>query len=228
MADQKVSALAELTTGTAHEDYIHVIDDTNGTPVNKKLKVGNLFGKVPANTIINGTLEANTNRGIIIGSANTPSSNTANGQVGTIVFSTTHLYVCTSTNVWKRVALSVFTSLIMELTESNLILYAAKYYDNPHCEGVDEFHDDVNRIKYLLRLLKKLQNGEDINVQLILNHLVVLYNVFEVEPLTEILLFKLKDYETVLFPFLIYLGYLDAKKVDIVLNIDIINQLRKI
>jgi|SaaInlStandDraft_2_1057019.scaffolds.fasta_scaffold172491_2 hypothetical protein len=116
----------------------------------------------------------------------------------------------------------------MELTESNLILYAAKYYDNPHCEGVDEFHDDVNRIKYLLRLLKKLQNGEDINVQLILNHLVVLYNVFEVEPLTEILLFKLKDYETVLFPFLIYLGYLDAKKVDIVLNIDIINQLRKI
>lgn len=108
MADTKVSALTAATS-VVDEDLLHVIDDPNGTPVNKKLKVGDLFGKVPSNTIINGTFEANTDKGVIIGTSNTPSSNTATAQVGTVVFTNTHIYLAVQANVWKRVTLSDFS-----------------------------------------------------------------------------------------------------------------------
>lgn len=109
MADTKVSALTAQTS-VVDEDVFHVIDDPNGTPTNKKLKVGDLFGKVPSNTMINGTFEANTNQGVILwSSANTPSSNTLAAQIGTVTFSNTHMYVCIATNMWKRVTLNDFT-----------------------------------------------------------------------------------------------------------------------
>lgn len=96
------------------------------------------------------------------------------------------------------------------LTPENLLLYAAKAYDKPNALMV-EFEEDVNRIQYIKRLLTKYYSTEILKERLILNHLVIFYNVFGVEPATRLLFFKLemKDLE-VLKPFLIYLSYLPA------------------
>ena len=106
MADTKVSAFTELTTVTV-EDLLHVINDPDGTPENRKLTIRNLFGKVPANTIINGTFVANTTS-IRVASSSTPANSTATLTHGTISWDASYIYVTTSNNVTKRVALSSF------------------------------------------------------------------------------------------------------------------------
>ena len=106
MADTKVSGFTEATTVTV-EDLLHLIDDPNGTPTNKKLTIRNLFGKVPANTLINGTFEANTNS-IRVTSTSTPANSTATGLHGTLKWDASYIYVCTANNVWKRATLASF------------------------------------------------------------------------------------------------------------------------
>ena len=65
-----------------------------------------------------------------------------------------------------------------ELNESNYLLFAIKFYDNPQAVTRDDFEDDLKRIKYIKRLLKRYKNNGELKVQLILNHLTVLFNVF--------------------------------------------------
>ena len=65
-----------------------------------------------------------------------------------------------------------------ELNESNYMLFAIKFYDNPQAVTKDDFEDDLKRIKYIKRLLKRYRNNGELKVQLILNHLTVLFNVF--------------------------------------------------
>lgn len=93
------------------------------------------------------------------------------------------------------------------LTDENFMLFAAKYYENTHCTDLLEFHDDLKRIRYLKRLLKKYEQTGDLKERLILNHLVVLYNVFEPRAMTRMLCFKLNDQLQYLKPFLIFLNY---------------------
>jgi len=93
------------------------------------------------------------------------------------------------------------------LTESNFSLYAAKKYDNPSCVDVLEFQEDLNRIKYIKRLFKRYQEKNELKEQLVFNHLIVLYNVFEHKALTRMLALKLDIYLPMLKPFLIYMGY---------------------
>ena len=93
------------------------------------------------------------------------------------------------------------------LTEENFMLFAAKYYENPHCTDLLEFHDDLKRIRYLKRLFKKYEQTGDLKERLILNHLLVLYNVFENRAMTRILVFKLEEQLKYLKPFLIFLNY---------------------
>lgn len=93
------------------------------------------------------------------------------------------------------------------LTEENFMLFAAKYYENPHCTDLLEFHDDLKRIRYLKRLFKKYEQTGDLKERLILNHLLVLYNVFEHRAMTRILVFKLEKQLEYLKPFLIFLNY---------------------
>lgn len=95
----------------------------------------------------------------------------------------------------------------MILDESNFSLYAAKYYDNPNCTDILEFHDDLNRIKYIKRLFKFYAETGEIKERLILNHLITLYNVFENEACTRILVFKLYEHIHGLKSFLQYLNY---------------------
>jgi|TARA_B100001996_G_scaffold41992_1_gene30477 hypothetical protein len=65
-----------------------------------------------------------------------------------------------------------------ELNENNYMMFAVKMYDNPHALTREEFEDDLKRIKYVKRLLKRYKNTGVLKTHLILNHLTVLFNVF--------------------------------------------------
>jgi len=97
------------------------------------------------------------------------------------------------------------------IDDSNFILYAAKYYDNPQCIDEAEFFDDLKRIKYIKRLFNKYEETGELKDRLILNHLVVLYNLFGSEAATRMLFFRLKDHRHLLKPFLIFLSELPER-----------------
>jgi len=64
------------------------------------------------------------------------------------------------------------------LNEGNYLLFAIKFYDNPQAVTKDDFESDLKRIRYVKRLLKKYKNSGELKVHLILNHLIILFNVF--------------------------------------------------
>lgn len=66
-----------------------------------------------------------------------------------------------------------------ELNEGNYLLFAIKFYDNPQALTKEDFDDDLKRIKYIKRLLKRYKNTGELKIHLILNHLTVLFNVFD-------------------------------------------------
>ena len=94
-----------------------------------------------------------------------------------------------------------------QITPANWMLFAMKNYDNPQADGEEEFHEDLKRFKYLKRLLKKHHDGGELKERLILNHIIVLTNVFGVDAASTLLLFKIEqDYWSVLKTFMIYLN----------------------
>jgi len=94
-----------------------------------------------------------------------------------------------------------------DLTDENFQLFAMKCYTNPNCTDLLEFHDDLKRIRYIKRLFKKYKETGDLKERLILNHILVLYNMFEARGMTRILFLKLDDYLDCLKPFLMFLNY---------------------
>jgi len=94
-----------------------------------------------------------------------------------------------------------------ELNEENFTLFAIRHYDNPQCTSTEEFYEDIRRFRYLKRLLKRYHKNGELRERLILNHLIVLYNVFYHEACTKILCLKLQEYLEYLKPFLVYLNY---------------------
>lgn len=124
------------------------------------------------------------------------------------------------------------------LDENNFMLYAARHYDNSQCYDTDEFYDDLKRFKYLKRLFGKYKETGELRERLILNHLIVVYNVFG-EPATRMLFFKLEGYHDCLKPFLVLLNRMPDSVMgsgprdvlyscDIDMDSDIIEVLRKI
>jgi len=95
----------------------------------------------------------------------------------------------------------------MVLTEQNYLLFAAGHYWNPNCVSTDEFLEDLKRIRYIKKLLYTYRNKGVLRDRLILNHLVILYNVFEPKACTKMLFFRLEEYFDMLKPFLEILGY---------------------
>ena len=92
-----------------------------------------------------------------------------------------------------------------ELNESNYLLFAIKFYDNPQAVTKDDFEDDLKRIKYIKRLLKRYKNNGELKVHLILNHLIILFNVFN-EAAVPLLFYNLeKDLWPCIKSFLIFL-----------------------
>ena len=94
------------------------------------------------------------------------------------------------------------------LTDDNFILYAMKCYDSPNCI-MSEFEEDMKRIKYVKRLVKRYKANGELKERLILNHLIILSNVFGTRNSVRMLFFKLdeEDY-TILKTFLLFLGYM--------------------
>lgn len=99
-----------------------------------------------------------------------------------------------------------------ELTEETFIMYALKNYDNPGCKGMEEFLDDLKKFKYIKRLLKKPITEKGLRERLILNHIIILGNLFGVEATTRMLFFKTeKKYWEQLKTFLVFLNYMPMK-----------------
>lgn len=120
--------------------------------------------------------------------------------------------------------------LFDELTEDNFILFASKHYDNPQCTSTEEFYDDLNRFKYLKRLLKRYVEKTDLQERLILNHIIVLYNVFGIAAANKMMFYKMEPhYWPMIKTFLVYLNFLNENQyVEVPLVDDIISVLRKL
>lgn len=101
--------------------------------------------------------------------------------------------------------------MLDKLDETNFVLYAAKHYDNPECFDTEEFVSDLKRFKYLKRLFNKYHESGDLKERLILNHIIVIYNVFGVVPATRMLFFRMDGMLVYLKPFLEFLGYLPER-----------------
>ena len=95
------------------------------------------------------------------------------------------------------------------LTDDTFLMYAIKHYNNPSCRGIQDFNDDLRRLRYIKRLLGRYRQTGVIKERLVINHLVVFFNVFGVEAATRMLFFKIKES---LWPelktFLVYLNYM--------------------
>jgi hypothetical protein len=97
---------------------------------------------------------------------------------------------------------------MFDLNDGNFLIYAAKCYDRPHILQ-SEFEDDLKRIKYIKRLLRKYKQTGEFKERLILNHVIVLGNVFGVEAAVNMLFHKVdRDDYPQLKTILIYLNYL--------------------
>ena len=117
-----------------------------------------------------------------------------------------------------------------ELTNRNFKLFAMQHYDNPECTDVEEFKEDLNRFRYLKRLLSRYESDADLQERLILNHIIVIYNVFGIEAANRMIWFKLqKEHWTYIKPFLVFLNFLPVdEKVHIPLDPFIVDKLRKL
>ena len=93
-----------------------------------------------------------------------------------------------------------------ELNEETFVLFAIKHYENPHCVTREDFDEDMKRFKYLKRLLRRYVIGGPLRTHLIINHLIILYNVFG-EATTPLLFYKLeREYWGIIKTILIYLN----------------------
>ena len=120
------------------------------------------------------------------------------------------------------------------LNEDNFLMFAMKMYDNPQFTGMDEFYEDLNRIKYIKRLLRRYEKSGELRERLILNHIIILANVFSPEFCSKMLFYKLEeDLYPFLKTFLVYLEYLPEEIDEIDLSIipldrEIVQTLREI
>ena len=116
------------------------------------------------------------------------------------------------------------------LNKRNFELFAAQNYNNPECLDIEEFKEDLARFKYLKRLLRRYELADDLQIRLILNHIIVLYNVFGIESANRMIWYKIEpEHWTYIKPFLVFLNYLPVdEKVEIPLDPLIVDLLRKI
>jgi len=94
-----------------------------------------------------------------------------------------------------------------KITKKNWLFYAIKNYNVPNLDSEQEFYEDVKRFKYLKRLFRKYNTTGELKTRLVLNHIIVLTNVFGNEAAATLLLFKIeRKYWSILKTFLQYLN----------------------
>ena len=98
--------------------------------------------------------------------------------------------------------------IFSELNEDNFLLFAIKNYENPQAVTKEDFDKDLNHFKYIKRLLKRYRNTGELKTHLLLNHFIILYNIFG-EAATPMLFFKIeKELWSVMKTFFVFLGRL--------------------
>ncbi len=95
-----------------------------------------------------------------------------------------------------------------KLTEDNFLLFCASHYDNARYATTEEFLEDINRLKYIKKLVTRYTENGDLKERLLLNHIIVLNNCFGPDALCKILYFKLKPQMKYIKPFLLLLEIL--------------------
>lgn len=96
--------------------------------------------------------------------------------------------------------------LFHDLNEDNFLLFAIKNYENPQAVTKEDFDRDLNHFKYIKRLLKRYKNSGQLKIHLLLNHFIVLYNIFG-EAATPMLFYKIdSELWSVMKTFVIFLG----------------------
>lgn len=109
-----------------------------------------------------------------------------------------------------------------DLNEKNFLLYAMKEYSNPQCTEVEEFNDDLKKIKYIKRLLNQYVSEGVLKERLLLNHIIVFYNVFPPAAATRILFFKIEEkFWPILKPFLFYLKLMPEDRIESIMGKEI-------
>ena len=122
--------------------------------------------------------------------------------------------------------------LFDHLNEDNFLLFAIKYYENPQAVTKKDFDRDLNHFKYIKRLLKRYKNTGELKTHLLLNHFIILYNIFG-EATTPMLFYKIeKDLWPVMKAFIIFLNklpeYPQSEIHDIQVDLDSMKELYKI
>lgn len=124
----------------------------------------------------------------------------------------------------------------MELNEETFLMYAMQKYHNPHCRGMVDFEEDLARFTYIKRLLNKYQKTGELSERLLLNHIILLHNVFG-KATIDLLFFKIdRQYWPQLKTFLVFLNYLpddyviekDVPEVSVALDSKVVTTLRNI
>jgi hypothetical protein len=95
----------------------------------------------------------------------------------------------------------------MILSGATFIQYAMKYYDNPHCQDIEEFEEDLKRFQYIRKLFNRFIRDGDLRERLLLNHITIIYNVFGIQA-TNMLFMKMEGQHEYLKPFIEFLNYL--------------------
>lgn len=122
---------------------------------------------------------------------------------------------------------TLMTVIMIELTEETFILFAAKHYDNPNCNGLLEFNQDLKMYQNIRRMFIRFESSECINERLIINYIVTLNNLFGVSNNIKMLLFKIDErLWPYLRPFLLYLNMDTEELKEVPLNQYIVGKLR--
>ena len=116
------------------------------------------------------------------------------------------------------------------LTPENINMFAIKHYDNPSCVDEQEFLDDMKRFKYLKRLFRKHDTSGELKMRLIINHIIILSNVFGVDAATTLLFFKIeRNHWSLLKTFLVYLSFMPENDlIEVPINHQVMGQLGQI
>jgi len=115
------------------------------------------------------------------------------------------------------------------LTPETIDIFAKRHYDSPGA-GKEEFEDDMKRFKYLKRLFRKYDTSKEFKARLIINHIIILANVFGIDAASTLLFFKIdKQHWSLLKTILIFLNYMpENEMVDVQINQDVMIELGKI
>ena len=118
----------------------------------------------------------------------------------------------------------------IEVTEENYLIVAAKHYNNPQCSSTDEFYADLDRIKYIKRIINRYLETGELSDRLLINHIIVFCNVFGIEIGVKMMAVKLDyKYWSVIKPILVFLKYIEPTDlIGIDMDKNIISVLRKI